>query len=64
MSTHYIIQINISPEVFKESPMYFWCIIKNTNGLESNNGHGWSNSIQTASLDAYEYYQKDICPEL
>lgn len=58
MNIQFNIKIHILPEKIKEKDMYFWCLEKNSNGQESSCGHGWSNSIQGATEDAYAFYLK------
>ncbi len=54
----YTIQINLECEIFNDKKYYFWCILKTEKHQRSNEGHGWSPSIEQAALDAYEYYRK------
>lgn len=57
---YYNIEINVDPKNFGGNFKYFWCIIKYTENNSSNNGHGWSDTIEKAAIDAYEYYKKNI----
>lgn len=57
---YYNIEIKVEPEIFNNKQMYFWCITKNTKNSSSNNGHGWSTSIEKAALEALIYYNKNI----
>ena len=52
----YNIEIGITPELFSNTPMYFWCLIQNTDGVKSNAGHGWAKSVESAAVAAYDYY--------
>jgi hypothetical protein len=61
---YYNIEIKVEPEIFNNTPMYFWCITKNTKNSSSNNGHGWSISIEQAAIDALTYYNKNIDKQL
>lgn len=60
----YNIEINVEPETFNDKPKYFWCITKNTENSTSNNGHGWSDTIEKAAIEALAYYNKNILNQL
>lgn len=54
------ISIQIEPEVFNGKPMYFWCIFGVSGENRYNCGHGWSESIAQAAIDAKDYYDKTL----
>lgn len=56
----YRISINTQPEIFQETPMYFWCILGQEKTHEVNCGHGWANSIIDAALEAQQHYKTKI----
>lgn len=60
MQYFYKIEINLHPENFNGNLKYFWCITKNSENSSSNNGHGWSHSVEQATIDANLYYHKNI----
>ena len=53
----YRISILPDPKIFNNTPMYFWCILKQNGNTDTNCGHGWSESISKAAEDANKYYQ-------
>lgn len=53
----YYIELKLDPDLFNNTPYYFWCIVKNTELSSFNVGHGWSKSILLASQEAYNYFQ-------
>ena len=59
----YEISINLTPEIFNGKEMFFWCIFGDHNGVKHNCGHGWSESVEKASHDAYEYYNNNVAKE-
>lgn len=56
MCDYYNIEIKLKPEIFGMKPAFFWCITKNKNDNASNCGHGWSQSVEEAAKEAYQYY--------
>lgn len=54
----YIMQINLTPELFSGVPYFFWCIFEYHSNDLSNAGHGWSTSIEQAFHDAQTYISK------
>ena len=59
----YEISINLTPEVFNGKEMFFWCIFGDHNGVKHNYGLGWSESVEKAPHDAYEYYNNNVVKE-
>lgn len=60
MNAKYIIEIDLEPKNYGGSTKFFWCIIKENNGLSTNNGHGWADNVLTAFNKAYTYYKTHI----
>ena len=56
----YEISIMPEPEMIGDKPMYFWCIMGKSGENRYNCGHGWSESILRAAVDADDYYQNVV----
>lgn len=55
------IDIYPAPEMRGDKAMYFWCVIcQCSDNAESSCGHGWSESIAQAAIDAEKYYKAYI----
>ena len=50
------ININLNPEIYRDTEYYFWCIFERQNEKLINCGHGWSKSIREAFEDAHQFY--------
>ena len=60
----YEISILPEPEIINGKLMYFWSIMGRSGENRFNCGHGWSESILRAAVDADEYYRNALKKEL
>lgn len=58
----YRTSINLTPEYFNNTPMYFWCITGSRDNIffEFNCGHGWSDSVESAAKSANDYFNRKL----